>query len=333
MNNNFNCMIYFNLRKKYRAVCYAETVRVLFLYLIINPHLIDETYFLFGYNIPKYIREIFARDSFLLKRKKKGYLFSLFNIIRCWICLPVIYFFRKLNNIPAYGQDHLKFGRFCVNRSSEFYLLEDGLGNYINPIKILKLKNNHRLIFFCKTIYNFFRSAMDYSFGLSRSVKRIYLTGIKPVPECLLDKVEIFSIEDCWNRLLDDQKMYIKNIFIQKKYSFPKEIDVLLLTTCFSEDGFMSEEEKVAMYKCLVRELAPKELVIKPHPREMTDYRQVFKGALIMEKDIPFELCVLIYEISIKTIISVGSTSASFGQDHKCRRVIYEEDYIYHFRK
>ena len=48
-------MIYFNLRKKYRAVCYAETVRVLFLYLIINPHLIDETYFLFGYNIPKYI--------------------------------------------------------------------------------------------------------------------------------------------------------------------------------------------------------------------------------------------------------------------------------------
>lgn len=227
----------------------------------------------------------------------------------------------------------MKFGRFCVNRSSEFYLLEDGLGNYINPIKILKLKNNHRLIFFCKTIYNFFRSAMDYSFGLSRSVKRIYLTGIKPVPECLLDKVEIFSIEDCWNRLLDDQKMYIKNIFIQKKYSFPKEIDVLLLTTCFSEDGFMSEEEKVAMYKCLVRELAPKELVIKPHPREMTDYRQVFKGALIMEKDIPFELCVLIYEISIKTIISVGSTSAYFGQDHKCRRVIYEEDYIYHFRK
>lgn len=59
-------------------------------------------------------------------------------------------FFRKLNNIPAYGQDHLKFGRFCVNRSSEFYLLEDGLGNYINPIKILKLKNNHRLIFFVK---------------------------------------------------------------------------------------------------------------------------------------------------------------------------------------
>lgn len=65
----------------------------------------------------------------------------------------------------------------------------------------------------------------------------------------------------------------------------------ILLTQPLSEDNFISEEEKVMLYKKIIVDYMKGEsIVIKVHPREKTDYKKLFSDCLIIPGYFPVEL-------------------------------------------
>ena len=75
---------------------------------------------------------------------------------------------------------------------------------------------------------------------------------------------------------------------------------VLFLTQPLWADGYLNgERAQGALYQYLVkRDLGDQPLVIKPHPRDFTDYRKFFPNALILEKNMPAELLSYVLPIS-----------------------------------
>ncbi|WP_108945127.1 glycosyltransferase family 52 [Shewanella halifaxensis] len=94
------------------------------------------------------------------------------------------------------------------------------------------------------------------------------------------------------------------------------EIDVnysILFTQAWSEitEGY-SEQDKVAGYQQLVKELKIDEtrLVIKPHPKEKTDYSRYFPKAIILKPSFPSELMPLL-NVRVDKVVSVASTACA----------------------
>ena len=96
-----------------------------------------------------------------------------------------------------------------------------------------------------------------------------------------------------------------------------KEDITLLITQPFSEDKLISEAEKIDIYKKIVQSIELNNsqagcLIIKPHPRETTDYSQIFDNAIIIPNGFPMEMIRFAWEkkdIGISFAVTVDSTA------------------------
>lgn len=226
---------------------------------------------------------------------------------------------KKIKHIDEiYLQDHLSHSQYLFNNYNyPMILLEDGTLNY--DIEILKEELNKKEKL---KINSFFRRICvekiprKYKrFGLSDKIKKIYLTGILPVPEIIKDKVEIINIETKWNLLSIEKKKEILDIFdinLEKLENLKNEKEkILLITQPLSEDNIISEEEKIDIYSNLLKERDIKKIYIKPHPREKIDYTKVFQNieVVIIEKEFPIEIFMLL-NMEFKKVITLFSTAA-----------------------
>ncbi|MDT9426944.1 glycosyltransferase family 52 protein [Escherichia coli] len=82
--------------------------------------------------------------------------------------------------------------------------------------------------------------------------------------------------------------------------------DVMILTQPLSEDGFISENEKIRLYDEIIKEYNDKKIVIRQHPRELTDYSLYFKDVKVNKVKAPVELVVLNSPM-IKTAVTLFS--------------------------
>lgn len=321
-------------KKVYLQVCQVDTVYSLFLYLLLFPQNIDSTFFLFGSGIPNVIKRQFRGNSFILKKRQGGVLYSLFNICRCWILLPYTYRKYDLCKKVSYGQDHLIFSSYVLNKSLYYVLLEDGLGNYTDVEKFVRFKEDHYLRWkFCSLI-NSLRGVVGLPMGFHPKIKTIYLSGLMKIPPYNANKIEIFSLNDRWNALTDVYKKKILH-FLCAYNAFGDSCcyDLLLLTQCFSEDVMMSEDKKIQMYKDIVEDLLNKNLKIclKSHPRERTDYSKIFPSIVIIPSYIPLELLTLISNVMIKRAVTINST-AIYNLPSTVEKVILGVDYLDKYR-
>lgn len=151
--------------------------------------------------------------------------------------------------------------------------------------------------------------------GVSEKVEKIILTGILPIPEVIKSKVEIINIEEKWNSLTKEKQREILSIFnieIEELEVLKNSINkVLLLTQPLSEDGIMSEEEKISIYKNILQERNIKEVYIKIHPRERTDYIKELQNIKvhIIKKDFPVEILFLL-NVNFSKVITLFLTAA-----------------------
>ena len=218
-----------------------------------------------------------------------------------------------------YLQDHLSYGQFFLNNfRKHMCLLEDGLMNY--NIKILETEQQKKLPkiklknFISKRIIEK-RKKYYKIYGLSGKIDKIYLTGILPIPDLIKEKVEIINIEEKWNNLSFEKRKEILDIFNIKLEKLEKlkedQEKVLLITQPLSEDGIMPENEKIEIYKTLLKERNIKKIYIKPHPREKTDYEKEFKefNIVLLGKEFPIEIFMLL-DMNFKKVITLFSTAA-----------------------
>ena len=153
------------------------------------------------------------------------------------------------------------------------------------------------------------------SLGISEKIQKIILTGILPIPEIIKPKVELINLENRWKKLSKEKKEKILEIFninLNEIKNLEKSKNkILLLTQPLSEDRIVSEEEKINMYKDILQKRNIKEVYIKIHPRERTNYVKGFENIKvhIIKKDFPVEILFLL-NINFSKVITLFSTAA-----------------------
>lgn len=209
-----------------------------------------------------------------------------------------------INNkeIDVYGNDNLLY--MTPFKIKKINLIEDGIINY----SLIKEKKNW--------LYKIKRGLLldiisGHSYGTAKYVKKIYLTGLAPIPKEIANKVEIIDLKELWNKKTLEEQSEILDIFsfdldIKEKI---KKRDIILFTQPLSEDNIITEEEKIEIYSKIIRKYPKERLIIKTHPREKTNYKNVFKDYLVLDNPFPFEILNLL-DVKFNRAITLFSTAA-----------------------
>ena len=304
------------MRKKIERFFYIDTLYSLFICLLIENNL-DKNFYFFSYKFSKSITKN-LKNKLIIKEIKNLKIITylvraiLFRIVK-------LFFYKKTKNKKFYIHDTPEFSQFFLNNfNSKFILIEDGTLNYNNQVLNEKLEKANRKVNFSKKIKRNFVFGVKKIYpplGQSEKVEKIILTGLLPIPEIIKSKVEVINIEECWNNLTKEKQKEILAIFNMKIEELEilknNSNKILLLTQPLSEDGIVSEEEKIKMYENILIEKNIKEIYIKLHPRERTDYVKNFKNIKvnIIKKDFPAEILFLL-NINFNKVITLFSTAA-----------------------
>lgn len=209
-----------------------------------------------------------------------------------------------------YAQDNvLDYYSFIPGK---FSMLEDGTMTYLEAESEYKKEKE-------RSFFSRWRRKIKGKIavcGVSPKVEKVYLRGILPTPSCLQHKVEYMDIYALWEQKSTEEKRWILHFFDfqQKHLELLQSKKAILFTQPLSEDGVMTEEEKIEIYKKILEKEEMKELVIKVHPRETTDYTKYFVGISILREKTPFEL-YLLHGLKGKKVITLFST-AVYGLDN-----------------
>ncbi|MGL5122742.1 MAG: glycosyltransferase family 52 [Fusobacteriaceae bacterium] len=233
----------------------------------------------------KYISKIY-----LNKKNIFGYYFEYFKTFK---------FFQKIKLEENYITDYLLEFIFLRGKS---IVIEDGVANYTSK-GILVHKNKLKQLLKLD-----FRKEI---FGYSKNIKKIYLTGLAPIPKEIAHKVEIINLKELWNKKSSEEQDEILDIFsfdldIKDKI---KNRDIILFTQPLSEDGVITEREKIDIYSKIIKKYPQERLIIKTHPREKTNYKELFKENLVLDNPFPFEILSLL-DIKFARAVTLFSTAA-----------------------
>jgi len=189
------------------------------------------------------------------------------------------------------------------------YVLEDGTGSYVKKEDLgssffwqIK-KYLHRI--FLGTSDNFNTERQKYT-------SKIFYTGIGTIPSDVLPKAEIINIQQLWDDKNDLDKNEILRIFnIQPDVKDKvQNRSVILFTQTLNEDKLVqTEEEKIEIYRKALTDVDYSTVIIKPHPRETTDYAKFFPGTCVLDGQLPFQLLSL-NGVKLKKAITLFSTAA-----------------------
>lgn len=287
-------------------VCIVDSSYTLLLYLLMSSEEeIDRTFYFWSKGIPEHIKKYFQAQSYsfnnVFKNKAQLYLFQIklyqYQATRKW---P----FLKKKEITYWGHDHLFFSSGIV-RNNFINVIEDGSMNYYPCGTEAKRYKTIRK-FLCGPL-----NCLPSIKGLEKECKNIYLTGLKDTSIMNNPKVKKISIYNLWNNASPSKKNKILNIYglTPSDITLLKSKDEILITQTFSEDNIITETEKIKLYKDILKSANINQLIIKPHPRETTDYNKYFNNIPVFNKKIPFELLSLC-GIQFKKVYTICSTVA-----------------------
>lgn len=276
-----------------------------------KPNLEENLYF-FSDDFSQEIVNKF-KNKIILKKSKKNIKLIRYYKVRKFLKGILKENKEKLKGGNFFLQDHLTYSQFFLNNfENKFFLIEDGVRNY--TLKILEEESNKKKKIF---LYKYMNIIKKYypAFGLSEKIQKIYLTGILPIPNLIESKVKIVNIENLWNNLLGGEQEKILDIFnikIEKIKNLNKlKNKILLITQPLSEDRVITEQEKIKFYREIIEKQNVRKIYIKAHPREKTNYKEVFKNFNIevIENTFPIELFLLL-NIKFDKVITLFSTGA-----------------------
>lgn len=140
------------------------------------------------------------------------------------------------------------------------------------------------------------------------------------------DKIHLISISDLWAKLPQSTHEAISKIFGVSAQSLETAASrsVVLVTQPLSEDNMMSEQDKVELYTRIINKYGAENVVIKPHPREKTNWQELFCDIPAIPRQIPMELLTQL--VDVKRIATFFSTAA-FGNVPDEKVDFYSKDF------
>lgn len=183
-------------------------------------------------------------------------------------------------------------------RNNFFRMLEDGEHNYFPRISMLQaLKRRHIL-----------NTVMGE--GLDPEIKEIEVQHVHRLHDRVKCKGKTLELQKMQEGLSDEDQKKILSIFMNgQEISISGNNNALLVTQPLSEDGLLSEAQKLKLYDELLQQYASEcTLYIKCHPREKTDYRgKILPTFTEIPRRFPLEMLDLLKSIKFKRGITVFS--------------------------
>lgn len=300
----------FKTYKWIKRVCILDSSYSLLLYFLISKQTeIDQTFFFWSDGIPDHLRKMFMdKSAYIYKNKSLWNYKSKRNVFQkvfyYYVWSFVKFPFLLKRDVSYWGHDHLPYSRFLVH-GNKMRIIEDGTMNYF-PRPTRKGNWAERLLFGGPLLVR-----KEYCWQQDYCAAE-YLTGIKPDAISMQSSKAIkISITELWNKSDEQKKNKICEWFDISKEEIEtlRRFDSILLTSSYSEDGDLTEEEKIDMYKQQLENIDISKLVIKPHPREETDYTKFFPGVMVFRKKVPVELMSLL-GVTFRKVYTVTSTAA-----------------------
>lgn len=286
----------------------ASTYSLLLYYMVFGKDQFQKTFF--------FVSDAIS-DTVQNKMKYVEYLsFKKYSSHPRWIQVIIRFFLYKISYIrwpflrtaPLYGGDHLWFAPSLI-RSRDLLVFEDGLANYDRRELERTISFKHKWLY--KFLYGPFMCEGEY--GMSKQVKKIFLTGLDTIPDLVRDKSEIIDINKLWQSC--DQE-YIFNLFNLsiEDVELIKKKKVLLLSQPYNID--IGDQALVDIYNDILSGYSPDDIIIKTHPRDTLNFSHYFPGIDILTKKIPAELFAFI-GLNFTDIYTINST-AIFSFPKKC---------------
>lgn len=293
------------LLKRYKAIARVSNMYGILQYLFLTNNKLEDTMFIFtpgfGFsdkrvlnNIP--IHPYFRGETNLIKRRCQALYIHLYAFL--------------FPRTDIYLSGNLFLTDLLTDLFTNVYVLEDGAENYRKREWAPEKRD-----FYHGWLYGRCACCM----GLSEKVKKIFLSGILPIPENIRHKVEIFNISDLWEAKSTEERKQINSLFLPENLNLDmiRSRNILLLTQPISQTSTkITETDKINIYKAMVAPYDEKQLVIKTHPRETTDYRLYFPEAYVITDIFPMELFSLNFPNTFKVALTIDSTAIhSLGND------------------
>lgn len=260
--------------KSIRKIFIANSVYAFFLYCMRFAKDIDDTLFVLGPSCA------FAEVNHFLPMvapDKKEDLPVYKELIK-----KQVFFLLSGTRVPCYGNVETIFSDFFIN-TFDFYPMTDGLVDTVKFPQYLKNKN----------------------FKMCYTVR--YPNGL----DIVHPRLEYLNIKELWEKLSVEEKNKIAKVFLLEKSAFSalQFRKKILLTQPLSEDGICSLADKIEIYKRILSRYDTNELVIKPHPRETTNWKEIFPEAVVLPQHIPSEVIPLVVS-DLDKVIAFFSTAA-----------------------
>ena len=312
-------------------VCLVNTTYSLFLYFLINGYNEKDIFiftFLMPKDISKNIKHIQLPPVAFVDGAKMAPINSIGGIIEniigyCryfygYLKLRILLFLKTFNKeVEIYGHAQTPFSyMFYENENSN--IIEDGLMNYNRPI--IETHKINPIIDKILHIFGIYFLNANEGLGSHKNIKNVYLTKEFDHP-LLKGKIKHINMKKCWNRFSNDKKIEILNIFNISDFNDYEGKTVLILTQALSAQEFMTFDEEIKIYEEMINRFKDYTPIIKPHPRDETDYRKLFEGVEILNKSFPIELLNL---IGFEPTIACSVVSTALLNFEKSKIYVYD---------
>ncbi|WP_318489726.1 polysialyltransferase family glycosyltransferase [Photobacterium leiognathi] len=198
-----------------------------------------------------------------------------------------------------YIHDHLILSPIFFNFN--FNLIEDGLLNRTFEPKENKIKD----LFL---IYN-------NLLGRNKRVQNILFLNEDNIPSDIKNKIILINKEKYFKEI----NTIINGALSANIYIDEGNVTYLLITQPLSEDGIITEDEKISIYSNIINMFPCENIIIKPHPRELTKYEDKIKnikaidGKSIMESLYSYENIIFITMFSSSVVVFEHNKVFYFG--------------------
>lgn len=307
------------MSKNKKNICLVTTVYSFFLYLLIKGYNEDDIYIFtawFPKEISKNVKHIqmppveFKGKKFAELNSLKGIyknIIGFLNYFYGYLKLRILLFIKTFNcDVEVYGHAQTPFSYiFYENENSN--IIEDGLENYV-----AKICNTHKinpLIDLILHICGIYFLNQCECYGTHKFIKNVYLTNELNNP-LIKDKIKKIDIESLWNNLTNEEQNMILQIFNinLNNMNFEKDLVIILTQPLSEAEVGISLDEELTIYKNMIEKFENKHVILKPHPRDLKNYQEIFPKIQVIDRFFPIELLSLI-GIKPNVVCSISSTA------------------------
>ena len=281
-----------------------------------------EEYLKSAYKVPIFNSVIIMHENEIeIKgiKNKLNYRRYLTNLVECQY-FEILALKKKIKQSKTYRifvcEDSHPFVRYFLFNFKNIVMLEEGRAIYKDCYKENVLKR----------IIKYDLLSINRPRGQSKNISEIWVQYPENLPKDIAFKGKKIVLKDLFEAIHNTPyfltllsmlgvSSIVYDRLIHLSVTRNNAYKVLLITQPFSEDRFISEQKKFQLYSNILKQFvgySEFQLFIKPHPRERSNYGDLFPNAILLENTFPLELIGYIlpsYENIFDLAITVDSTA------------------------